>query len=145
MTWWHRVWRRRTMEAQLDKELRFHVDQHEAELIAQGCAPEDARRRARLALGGPEQVKEECRDARGTRWLDDTLQDARHASPIAAPGNGRGGDLDAARGAPGRAEEAAADRTDDHHRVARGRALGFLTRRGYEYEVAYEAIRRNAA
>jgi regulatory protein len=27
--------------------------------------------------------------------------------------------------------------------VARGRALGFLTRRGYEYEVAYEAIRRH--
>jgi SOS response regulatory protein OraA/RecX len=29
--------------------------------------------------------------------------------------------------------------------VARGRALGFLTRRGYEYEIAYEAVRRNAA
>jgi regulatory protein len=29
--------------------------------------------------------------------------------------------------------------------VARGRALGFLTRRGYEYEVAYEAVRRHAA
>ena len=27
--------------------------------------------------------------------------------------------------------------------VARGRALGFLTRRGYEYEVAYEAVRRH--
>jgi hypothetical protein len=27
-------------------------------------------RQARLALGGPEQVKENCRDARGTRWLD---------------------------------------------------------------------------
>jgi regulatory protein len=27
--------------------------------------------------------------------------------------------------------------------VARGRALGFLTRRGYEYEIAYEAIRRH--
>jgi regulatory protein len=29
--------------------------------------------------------------------------------------------------------------------VARGRALGFLTRRGYEYEIAYEAVRRHAA
>jgi regulatory protein len=28
--------------------------------------------------------------------------------------------------------------------VARGRALGFLTRRGYEYDVAYEAVRRHA-
>ena len=29
--------------------------------------------------------------------------------------------------------------------VARGRALGFLTRRGYDYEIAYEAVRRHAA
>jgi predicted permease len=79
MTWWNRVWRRNTMEEQLAKELRFHLENHAADLIAQGCAPEDARRRARLALGGQEQVTEGCRDARGTRWLDDTLQDTRYA------------------------------------------------------------------
>jgi predicted permease len=67
------------MEEQLDKELRFHLDQHMAELIARGCDPEEARRQARLALGGPEQVKEECRDARGTRWLEDLVQDLRYA------------------------------------------------------------------
>src|SRR4029077_11545142 len=38
-----------------------------------------ARRQARLALGGPEQVKEKCRDARGTRWLEDLVQDSRYA------------------------------------------------------------------
>jgi predicted permease len=32
-----------------------------------------------MALGGPEQVKEECRDARGTRWLEDFWQDLRYA------------------------------------------------------------------
>jgi predicted permease len=67
------------MDEQLEKELRFHVDQHAAGLVAQGCAPEEARRQARLALGGPEQVKEACRDARGTRWLEDALQDASYA------------------------------------------------------------------
>src|SRR5690348_18499106 len=36
-------------------------------------------RAARMALGGAEQVKEECRDARGTRWLEDLLQDFRFA------------------------------------------------------------------
>src|ERR1700674_2132325 len=79
MTWWRRLLRRRKMEDQLEKELRFHLDQHASELIAQGRSPAEARRQARLALGGPEQVKENCRDARGTRWLEDLLQDFRYA------------------------------------------------------------------
>jgi predicted permease len=67
------------MEAQLEKELRFHIEQHTEQLMARGHAPDEARRQARLALGGPEQVKEKCRDARGTRWLEDLLQDVRYA------------------------------------------------------------------
>src|SRR5262245_55458425 len=78
MTWWRRLWLRKKMEAELEKELRFHLDQHTADLIAQGLDLEEARRRARLALGGPEQVKERCRDARGTQWLEDLLQDLRY-------------------------------------------------------------------
>jgi predicted permease len=79
MNWWKRLSRRTQMEAQLEKELSFHLEQHTSQLIARGIAPDDARRQARLALGGPEQVKEKCRDARGTRWLEDLLQDARYA------------------------------------------------------------------
>ena len=79
MTWWHRLWRRRQLEEQLDKELRFHLEQHASDLIARGYDPREARRQAGLALGGPEQVKEECRDARGTRWLEDLAQDLRYA------------------------------------------------------------------
>jgi predicted permease len=79
MTWWHRLWRRAQMEGRLEQELRFHLDQHTTDLIAQGRNPDDARRQARLELGGPQQVKEECRDARGARWLDDLLQDVRYA------------------------------------------------------------------
>ena len=63
MTWWHRLWSRKKMEEELEKELRFHLDQHTNDLIAQGIDPEEARRLARLALGGPEQVKEQCRPA----------------------------------------------------------------------------------
>ena len=79
MTWWNRLLRRKQMEEQLEKELRFHLEQHTADLIARGHDPVEARRQARLALGGPEQVKEECRDARGTRWLEDLWQDLRYA------------------------------------------------------------------
>jgi putative ABC transport system permease protein len=83
MTWWQRLWRRKKMEEELEKELRFHLDQHTADLIAQGFDPEEARRQANLALGGPEQVKEKCRDARGTRWLENLLQDLRFGARIA--------------------------------------------------------------
>src|SRR5882724_7750567 len=79
MTWWHRLWRRKQMDEQLDKELRFHLDQYATDLIARGRSPQQAMREARLAFGGPGQVTEECRDARGTRWLEDLLQDFRYA------------------------------------------------------------------
>jgi putative ABC transport system permease protein len=83
MIWWQRLWRQKKMEEELEKELRFHLDQHAADLITQGLNPEEARRRARLALGGPEQVKEKCRDTRGTRWLEDLLQDMRYGARMA--------------------------------------------------------------
>src|SRR5262245_15185500 len=80
MMWLHRLFRRRKQEEELEKEVRFHLDQHTADLIAQGLDPEEARRRARLELGGPEQVKEKLRDVRGTRWLGDLAQDLRYAA-----------------------------------------------------------------
>ena len=72
------------MEEQLEKELRFHLEQHAADLVARGHDPAEARRLARLALGGPEQVKEGCRDARGTRWVEDLWQDLRYAVRVLA-------------------------------------------------------------
>jgi predicted permease len=79
MSWLQRLMNREQLDEQLDKELQFHIDQHAAELIASGTAPEEARRQARLAIGGAEQVKENCRDARGTRWLEDFWQDLRYS------------------------------------------------------------------
>lgn len=59
--------------------MRFHLEEHAAGLIARGYDPAEARRQARLALEGLEQVKESCRDVRGTRWLEDFIQDLRYA------------------------------------------------------------------
>ena len=53
MNWFQRLWQGKKMEEQLEKELRFHLDQHVNELIARGDAPDLAQRNARLALGGP--------------------------------------------------------------------------------------------
>lgn len=79
MNWYRRLIHRNKMEDQLDKELQFHLDQHAADLIAHGHIPGDGRRLARLAMGGPDQIKEDCRDVRGTRWLEDLYQDCRYS------------------------------------------------------------------
>ena len=79
MNWWSRLWRRNRLEDELEKELRFHLDQHASDLIARGHSAAQAQREARIALGGPEQVKQYCRDARGTRWAEELLQDTRYA------------------------------------------------------------------
>jgi predicted permease len=79
MTWLWRLFHRRALERDLDKELRFHVDAAADDFVRGGMRPDEARRLARLQLGGVEQVKESTRDARGTRWLEDLVTDARHS------------------------------------------------------------------
>ena len=78
MTWWRRLISRDRLEDQLDSELRDHFERLVAEYRQQGHADGEARRLARLEFGGLDQVKEACRDVRGTRWIDDTVQDIRH-------------------------------------------------------------------
>jgi predicted permease len=73
------VFQRRTVEAELDNELRAHLANEIEKYKTAGFSSEEATRRARLTLGGLEQTKEECRDARGTRLLEDLLQDFRYA------------------------------------------------------------------
>ena len=77
MHWLQRLGRRKQLEKDLDKELNFHLDQHAANLIAHGEDAQEARRKATLSLGGAEQVKENCRDVRGTRWLENFFGDFR--------------------------------------------------------------------
>jgi putative ABC transport system permease protein len=78
MIWWRRVMSRGRLEHQLDAELRDHFDRLVADFTARGHGQAEARRLARLEFGGLDQVKEACRDERGTRWIDDTLQDLRY-------------------------------------------------------------------
>jgi putative ABC transport system permease protein len=79
VTWLDRLLHRKQLEKQLDAELRFHYDQRVAEHIDSGMSESEARRSARLEFGGLEQVREECRDARGFQLLDSFLRDLRYA------------------------------------------------------------------
>jgi predicted permease len=73
------LFNRREMDAEVDEELRAHLEREAEKYHRAGFAPNEAMRRAHLALGGSEQVKQECRESRGTRWLEDLLQDLRYA------------------------------------------------------------------
>jgi FtsX-like permease family len=77
MRWYQRFFRRELTEKHLDAELRFHLDQRIADLVATGMAPEAAHRRARLEFGGLDQVKEECRDVGAGRLVETLIQDIR--------------------------------------------------------------------
>jgi putative ABC transport system permease protein len=70
--------RGRQVNGELDDELRFHVDHEVEKLIASGLSREEALRRARLAFGGLDQVKEECQEARGVHLAETLLQDIRY-------------------------------------------------------------------
>lgn len=67
--------RRAQVETELDEELHYHLGRKTEEGIANGLTAAEARRLALVELGGIEQRKEECRDARGLRWIEDFLQD----------------------------------------------------------------------
>lgn len=71
------LFRRKSVEQDLDEELRFHFEQQVEKFLKEGMSRGEARRQARLAIGGAEQVKEECRDARGVRFLENMAQDVR--------------------------------------------------------------------
>jgi predicted permease len=79
MTWWQRLVRGRQLERQLDAELRDHLQRQIADYVSEGLSEADARRRAVLEFGGLEQIREQCRDARGTRFVEDAIQDTRYA------------------------------------------------------------------
>jgi predicted permease len=65
------------VDHELDDELRDHLERKTEEYIAEGMALEEAQREARLDLGGIEQTKEKCRDARRVNWIEDFVQDLR--------------------------------------------------------------------
>src|SRR5262245_4205484 len=74
------LFRGAALDCELDEEFRFHLEHLIEENLARGLSPEAARREAMLAIGGMEQRKEECRDARRVRMIEDFFQDVRYAA-----------------------------------------------------------------
>jgi predicted permease len=70
---------RQSVEHELQEELQYHLEREAEKYRKTGAETEEATRRARLALGGPEQVRQRCRETRGTMLVDDLIQDLRYS------------------------------------------------------------------
>ena len=77
MSWWKSLLPKRASDAQMNSELRFHIEELTEENIAAGMTPEEARRRAILEFGGPEQVKEDLRDVYRICVLDASISNLK--------------------------------------------------------------------
>src|SRR5262249_43691183 len=72
------LFRRARVERELDEELQYHLERQIEENLAKGMTAEEARYAALRAMGGVERRKEECRDMRRVRLIEDLIQDLRY-------------------------------------------------------------------
>src|SRR6266481_3317685 len=70
---------RRRTERELRDELEFHIDMQAGKHMESGMGPAEARRRARAEFGSVELAKEDSRDVRTFRLLEELGQDFRYA------------------------------------------------------------------
>jgi putative ABC transport system permease protein len=76
---WRSLVHRDAVERELDDELRYHLEMQVAENVRRGMAPDAARDAATRALGGLGFRKEQVRDTRGTRSIEELVGDLRFA------------------------------------------------------------------
>ena len=73
------LFRKEKLDAEMDEEMRGHIELQTKQNIEDGMSPEEARRGAVREFGGMESIKETCRDERGFSWLEDLTHDLHFA------------------------------------------------------------------
>ena len=76
---WRTILRGRQLDADLDAELLDYVDEVAARKIARGIDPATARREALMEAGGLDRIKENVRDVRIGRLIEETIRDTAYA------------------------------------------------------------------
>ena len=76
------IFRKNRMEREMDQELRFHLEMEVEKNMQRGMNHKEAHNLALRNFGGVELVKEECRDARGARMIENLLQDMRYGARV---------------------------------------------------------------
>jgi putative ABC transport system permease protein len=72
------LFQRSRVEAEVDAELRVHIEDRAHDLECSGISHAEAQRQARLEFGGYQKFKEECREALGAHFVETLLQDIRY-------------------------------------------------------------------
>jgi predicted permease len=75
---WRDRFRGEQVDQELNDELHDHLEQQIQINLENGMSVEDARHAALLALGGPTQIEQQCRDTRGHNFIENTIQDLRY-------------------------------------------------------------------
>jgi predicted permease len=70
---------RRRFEDDMHAEMAFHLEARIADLVAAGMTRAAATRQARMEFGTVDAIAEDCRQSRGLRLVDTTVQDLRYA------------------------------------------------------------------
>lgn len=73
------VFNKPALDADFAEELAQHLEAATEDNIRSGMTPDEARRHARIALGGIEQTRELHREARGLPWLESLWRDTSYA------------------------------------------------------------------
>src|SRR5207245_2917755 len=73
------LFRRARQDRELDAEMSAHLELAVEENLERGLSPAEARRQALVRFGGPQQAKEQHREARSLPLLETLLQDLRFA------------------------------------------------------------------
>ena len=79
---WRFLFGRGRYEGELDAELRYHYERQVEEEMACGMSRAEAGRRATIVVGGAEQIKDACRDARVGRGIETLAQDLRYGARV---------------------------------------------------------------
>ena len=77
-----RLFRRSRLEAELEDELRSHIQHRADDLERTGVSRAEAERRARVEFGAYQRVREDTRDAGGGTFLESVWQDLRYATRV---------------------------------------------------------------
>src|SRR5271154_7244675 len=81
-SWTRSVLGRQRLEADMESEIRFHIEARAADLVRAGLSPSKAIRQARLEFGTVAAHKDAMRSSLGLRWWDEFWEDLRYGVRI---------------------------------------------------------------
>jgi predicted permease len=81
-SWIRSVASGKRLEADMEAELRFHLEARTADLVREGLSPREAMRQARLEFGTVAAHKDSMRNSLGLRWWDELSENLRYGFRI---------------------------------------------------------------